>query len=188
MGQTRIAPELVGQCPTVMRAFHDGFTHRDLSQWNKCESCATCAHLTFAHRGVTVDPLTDLLITPSLITELCRKVAESTINRCICFTDQPQRTNSEASQSSSSGCDGFPPLRPKSLGVSTRPLPKWPCQMRFTMTRAVSGFSGLAIQSASVRRRSCSAESRASCFVPSTLNTAGTTSSFGCSGSPRCRR
>ncbi len=76
------------------------------------------------------------------------------MSRCMCFTDQPERMNSCASQSSSSGCEGFVPLRPKSLGVSTRPVPKCPCQMRFTITRAVSGFCGLAIQSASARRRS----------------------------------
>ena len=32
---------------------------------------------------------------------------------------------SAASQSSSSGCDGTPPILPKSFGVSTIPLPKW---------------------------------------------------------------
>ena len=33
------------------------------------------------------------------------------------------------------------------------PRPKWYCQMRLTITRAVSGLSGEAIQSASTRRR-----------------------------------
>ena len=45
-----------------------------------------------------------------------------------------------ANQSNNSGCDGLPPLRPKSLGVLTRPAPKWCCQRRLTRTRAVSGL------------------------------------------------
>lgn len=45
------------------------------------------------------------------------------------------------------------PARPKSLGVRTMPRPKWCCQIRLTITRAVSGFLGLAIQPASARRR-----------------------------------
>ena len=49
--------------------------------------------------------------------------------------------NSMASQSSSSGCDGGVPCVPKSFSVSTRPRPKYCCQTRFTITRAVSGFS-----------------------------------------------
>ena len=61
--------------------------------------------------------------------------------------------NFTASQSSNSGFVGGVPLRPKSLAVSTMPRPKWNCQIRFTMTRAVNGFSGLAIQLASVIRR-----------------------------------
>ena len=55
------------------------------------------------------------------------------------------RTNSEASQSSNSGCVGATPRVPKSLGLH-QPLPKWCSQMRFAMTRAVSGFSADAIQ------------------------------------------
>ncbi len=46
----------------------------------------------------------------------------------------------------------MPPRWPKSLGVATRPLPKWYCQMRLTITRAVSGLSLLAIQLASALR------------------------------------
>src|SRR6202030_2071136 len=58
-----------------------------------------------------------------------------------------------ASQSSNSGCDGASPILPKLLGVRTIPSPKWCCQMRFTITRAVNGFSGSATHSANPRRR-----------------------------------
>ena len=64
-----------------------------------------------------------------------------TISRCIALRLQPRATISAASQSSSSGCDGRPPLKPKSLGVSTRPVPKCACQSRLTMTRANSGIA-----------------------------------------------
>ena len=47
----------------------------------------------------------------------------------------------DASQSSSSGCVGGSPCRPKSPGVRTRPWPKWCIQTRLTITRAVSGLS-----------------------------------------------
>ena len=40
-------------------------------------------------------------------------------------TSQPLRTNSTASQSSSSGCDGGSPWTPKSSCVLTRPVPKY---------------------------------------------------------------
>ena len=67
-----------------------------------------------------------------------------TISRCSAFTSQPVRTSSVASQSSSSGCDGGSPWTPKFSAVLTRPVPKWCCQIRLTVTRAVSGFSGAA--------------------------------------------
>ena len=60
--------------------------------------------------------------------------------------------NSRASQSSSSGCVGRSPTMPKLFGVRTIPSPKCPCQMRFTITRAGSGFAGSASHSASSRR------------------------------------
>ena len=44
---------------------------------------------------------------------------------------------------------GSAPRTPKSLGVATMPRPKWCCQRRFTITRAVSGLSGLATHFAS---------------------------------------
>src|SRR5258705_1554879 len=50
--------------------------------------------------------------------------------------------NSSASQSSSSGCVGWEPANPKSLSLSTRPLPKYVCHIRFTVTRAVRGLDG----------------------------------------------
>ena len=62
-------------------------------------------------------------------------------------------TNSIASQSSNSGCVGRSPRKPKSLAVATMPLPKWCCQSRLTITRAVSGLSFDAIQFASASRR-----------------------------------
>ena len=46
------------------------------------------------------------------------------ISRCIAFRLQPRSTNSSASQSSSSGCDGGSPILPKLLGVRTMPSPK----------------------------------------------------------------
>ena len=65
-----------------------------------------------------------------------------TISRWIGLSRQPWATSSVASQSSSSGCDGGSPRTPKSLGVATIPRPKWCCQSRLTITRAVSGLSG----------------------------------------------
>ncbi len=61
--------------------------------------------------------------------------------------------NLAASQSSSSGCVGFLPVAPKLFGLPAIAWPKCHCQMRLTITRAVSGFSGEAIQSASASRR-----------------------------------
>ena len=51
---------------------------------------------------------------------------------------QPLRTNSAASQSSSSECDGVAPLRPRFSGVATIPVPKCCCQTRLACTRASS--------------------------------------------------
>src|SRR5262245_29740696 len=62
-------------------------------------------------------------------------------------------TKLHASQSSSSGFVGRLPMRPKSLAVATRPSPKWCCQIRLTITRAVNGFCLSVIQRASQRRR-----------------------------------
>src|SRR5690348_8831589 len=75
------------------------------------------------------------------------------ISRCIALTDQPRATNSAASQSSSSGWVGFFPVAPKLFGLPAMAWPKCQSQRRLTMTRGVSGFSGLAIQSARALRR-----------------------------------
>ena len=82
----------------------------------------------------------------------CRKVRLETISRTSHLVDQPLRTNSRASQSSSSGCVGASPRWPKSFGVATMPRPNSQCHTRFTYTRAVSGLSGRARNSASSNR------------------------------------
>ena len=74
------------------------------------------------------------------------------ILRCMFLTDHPSSTNRAASQSSNSGWVGGVPNLPKLLGVRTMPSPKCFCQMRLTITRAVRGFCGEAIQSASSKR------------------------------------
>ena len=53
---------------------------------------------------------------------------------------QPPSISSAASQSSSSGCVGGSPSWPKSFGRRTIPRPKWYCQSRLAITRAVSGL------------------------------------------------
>ena len=75
------------------------------------------------------------------------------ISRCNCLIDQLCSTNQIANQSSNSGCDGRAPMEPKLLGVATMPFPKCCCQIRLTMTRAVSVLSRLAIHLASAKRR-----------------------------------
>ena len=69
-----------------------------------------------------------------------------------------RRTSRPASRAARDASGGSP-IVPKSLGVRTSPSPKWCCQTRLTITRAVSGFSGLASQRASVRRRRAGATS-----------------------------
>ena len=64
------------------------------------------------------------------------------------MTSQPDRTNSVASQSSSSGWLGGSPWAPKSSTVFTSPVPKSICQSRLTATRAVSGLAGSTSQRA----------------------------------------
>ena len=71
----------------------------------------------------------------------------------------PARTNSVASQSSSSGCVGGSPCVPKSSLVSTMPRPKNCSQTRLTVTRAVSGLSSLDAASARGRGGSAGASS-----------------------------
>ena len=50
------------------------------------------------------------------------------------------------------GASGRSPSRPKLSGERTSPAPKCPAQTRFTMTRAVSGWSGRVSHSANSRR------------------------------------
>ena len=54
---------------------------------------------------------------------------EVTIRRWIAFMSQSRSMNSTASQSSSSGCVGGLPLRPKLNTVGTSGLPKWRSHM-----------------------------------------------------------
>ena len=70
----------------------------------------------------------------------------------MCLMDPPEPMSSEARKSSNPGCDGGELRVPKSLGVVTSPAPKWCIQIRFTMTRAVSGFEGSTMDSARARR------------------------------------
>src|SRR2546421_307221 len=72
----------------------------------------------------------------SRILDDCWYVAEDTINRCSHLRLQPCSTNSTASQSSSSACDGASPFNPKSSLVLTSPVPKYVCQTRLTIDRA----------------------------------------------------
>src|SRR5215471_21788787 len=65
---------------------------------------------------------------------------------------QPVRTNSVASQSSSSGWLGGSPCEPKSSAVLTIPVPKYCCQYWFTATRAGSGLDGSRIHFANPKR------------------------------------
>jgi hypothetical protein len=120
---------------------------------------------------------------------LMRHVLLVRIRRCSFFSDHPAScVNQCASQSSSSGCVGGSPIRPKSLGVRTRPWPKCCCQTRLTITRAVSGFAGLAIHCASPSLRRevrSSGGGNSGCRRDSTAGTAGETSAPRCVGEPR---
>src|SRR5581483_12385256 len=84
--------------------------------------------------------------------EDCRYVADVTIRRCMALMSHPVRMNSVASQSSSSGLLGGSPWDPKSSELLTKPVPKYICQYRLTVTRAVNGLAGLTSQRASVSR------------------------------------
>src|SRR3978361_866898 len=67
------------------------------------------------------------------------------ISRWSVFKDHPDATNRRARWSRSAGWLGRSPILPKLLGVATSPRPKWCSQTRLTITRAVSGLSGLAM-------------------------------------------
>src|SRR3954470_5075891 len=117
------------------------------------------------------------------------------IRRCIALTDQPRATNSEASQSSSSGCVGFLPIAPKLLGLPAIPRPKCPCQIRLTIDRAMMLLRGLASHSAKARRRPDAefgivfqASAAARSFEPGkALRTPGVTGSVGDATLPPAR-
>src|SRR5579863_5402190 len=82
----------------------------------------------------------------------CRYVADITIIFCIVFMLQPRSMNSHAIQSSNSGCDGSSARIPKSSGVSTSPMPKNSCHIRFTKTLATVGLFGSTSHFAKVSR------------------------------------
>ena len=72
---------------------------------------------------------------------------------CMCFIDQPLLMNSAASQFKRDSFEHSIPALPKSLGVATRPRPKWNCQIRLIITRDVSGCCELVIHLANASRR-----------------------------------
>ena len=113
----------------------------------------------------------------------CRYAAEVTISVKNFFTSQPDSRNSTASQSSNSGFTGRSPCAPKSSAVFTSPVPKSSCQKRFTVTRAISGFSGAMSQRARPRRFFGASAGSAG----SALNPAGVTSSPSLSYAPRIK-
>jgi hypothetical protein len=117
------------------------------------------------------------------------------ISRCIALIDPPRPRKAAASQSSSSGCVGFRPVAPKLFGLPAIPRPKCHCQIRLTITRAVRGFLGPAIQAASALRRPSTAPGivfhgvfPAASFDPGrALRTPGVTGMVGENGSPPAR-
>ena len=86
-----------------------------------------------------------------------RYTAEVTIRRCITLRLQFTRMNSVANQSSKAWLLGGRPWVPKSFSVSTSPIPKYLCHIRFTVTRARRGLRLLATQRAKARRSDFSA-------------------------------
>ena len=115
------------------------------------------------------------------------------IRRCSALRLQPCSTNQRASQSSSSGWVGGSPIVPKSLGVRTRPTPKWYCQTRLTITRAVSGLSRSVNHRASVSRRrevlaSPGGAGNFGCDATVTAGTPGPTSGPGLAAWPRSNK
>ena len=83
----------------------------------------------------------------------CRYTEEVTISRCRVLMLQLLWINSVASQSRSSGCNGAGVCVPKSFAFETSHCPKWPCQIRLTITRAVRGFDRWVSHRASAVRR-----------------------------------
>ena len=75
---------------------------------------------------------------------------------------------------------------PKLLGVATKPRPKWCCQIRLTITRAVSGLSALAIALGQLEPAAAVLE-RCSDRRPAPSGTAAATLAPGVSGLPRIK-
>ena len=121
------------------------------------------------------------------------KASEYNSNRSVSFTDHEAALlrmgimNSLASQSRSSGWLGFAPALPKSLAVDTMPCPNTCCQIRFTITRANSGFSRAVTHSAKRARRAAPGVFELSFRSPANSSgAAGITSARSVSGLPRC--
>ena len=72
---------------------------------------------------------------------LADRSAESMIRRCNCLSDQPSAISCTGEPIEQLGMTRPEPRVPKSLGVPTRPRPKWCCQTRLTITRAANGRS-----------------------------------------------
>lgn len=97
--------------------------------------------------------------------------AKLTIKRVSARISHESR-NSEASESSSSGCVGHSPCEPRSSSTFDNPVPKYCRQVRLTNTRGVSGLSFDTSQFA--RSRRVALPSGASAF-PKTTGIAGVT-------------
>ena len=107
----------------------------------------------------------------------------------MCLTDQPERMNSWASQSSNSGCDGSAPLRPKSLARLDQSRAEMPLpdaihhharRQRIRRTGDPIGQRPPALQLRGILQQLQS--------VRTLSGTAGSTCPSGCSGSPRFSR
>ena len=85
--------------------------------------------------------------------DVCRYVADVTISRTICFMLQPRshELRSPANRAAPDATAGRPAFRNPPT-CRTMPRPNISCHMRFTATRAVSGFSGDISHRASVSR------------------------------------
>src|SRR5262249_50861893 len=85
------------------------------------------------------------------------------------------------------GCVGFEPIAPKLLGVATMPRPKWNCQIRLTIDRAVTGLSARASQRANSRRLPPIASGIVLSSTVTQLKAPGVTGTVGENGAPPAR-
>jgi len=92
---------------------------------------------------------------------LSEEVPEVTIRRTSAFISQPLAMNSTASQSSSSGWEGYSPCMPRSSTAADNPVPKNCFQSRLTNVRAAGlpGASWSARGCASSRAPACARSS-----------------------------